>query len=59
MNFIVRAFWFKNGKDRKGHNDFWEFETVEDAKDFADYKADQLRKNGYEFDVRIYELTNY
>lgn len=52
MNFLVRA-W--KSKDGKSQNDLWEFETEEEAKDFADWKAKQLRKYGYEFDVRVYE----
>jgi hypothetical protein len=46
-------------KDHQSKTDFWEFETLEEAKDFADWKAKQLKKYGYEFDVQIYELTNY
>jgi len=53
MKYIVRALKEKNGKS---HNDLWEFETKEEAQDFADWKAKQLRKNGYEFCVNIYEL---
>lgn len=52
MNYIVRA-W--KAKDGKSQNDFWEFETEEEANDFADWKANQLRKYGYEFDVRVYQ----
>ena len=52
MRYIVRAIKEKNGKI---HNDFWEFETEEEANDFADWKAKQLRKYGYEFDVRVYQ----
>ena len=52
MSYLVRAWKEKNGKM---HNDFWEFETEEEANDFADWKANQLRKFGYEFDVRIYQ----
>ena len=53
MNYIVRAWKEKNGKS---HNDFWEFETEEEANDFADWKAKQLRKYGYEFSVSVYKL---
>ena len=31
-------------------------ETEEEANDFADWKAKQLRKYGYEFHVRVYKL---
>ena len=55
MKYIVRA--WKN-KDGKSKNDFWEFETQEEAKDFAEWKAKKLKEHGYEFDVMIYELTN-
>lgn len=53
MNFLVRA-W--KSKDGKVENDFWEFESEEEANDFADWKAKQLRKYGYEFNVRVYKL---
>ena len=56
MNFLVKAWKMK---DHQSKTDFWEFETLEEAKDFADWKAKQLKKYGYEFDVQIYELTNY
>ena len=52
MSYLVRA-W--KSKDGKCQNDFWEFETEEEANDFADWKAKQLRKYGYEFDVRVYK----
>lgn len=51
-SYIVRAWKSKNGKC---HNDFWEFETEEEANDFADWKAKKLREQGYEFDVRVYQ----
>ena len=53
MKYLVRAY---KEKDGKGQNDFWEFETKEEADDFADWKAKQLRKYGYEFAVNVYEL---
>ena len=52
MSYLVRA-W--KSKDGKSHDDFWEFETEEEANEFADWKAKQLRKYGYEFDVRVYQ----
>ena len=53
MNYIVRAWWQPKGK--MSHNDFWEFETEDEARDFADFKADQFRKRDCEFDVSIYQ----
>ena len=53
MNYLVRAF---KSKDGKRQNDFWEFETEEEANDFADWKAKQLRKYGYEFFISVYKL---
>ena len=53
MKYLVRAWKEKDGKSQ---NDFWTFETEEDARDFADWKAKQLRKYGYEFDVSIYQM---
>ena len=55
MKYLVRAFKTKDGKSQ---NDFWEFETKEEANDFADWKAKQLRKYGYEFCVMVYELIS-
>lgn len=55
MKYIVRALKVKDGKPQ---NDFWEFSTKEEAEDFADWKANQLRKYGYEFCVNVYELIN-
>ena len=55
MKYIVRALMFKDGKSQ---NDFWEFFTKEEAEDFAEWKANQLRKYGYEFCVNVYELIN-
>lgn len=36
-----------------------EFDELEDAKEYADERAEYLGKNGFEFDIRIYQLTNY
>jgi hypothetical protein len=53
QKYLVKAWKEKGGKVQ---NDFWTFETEEDARDFADWKAAQLRKYGYEFDVSIYQM---
>ena len=53
MNYLVRAFMTKDGIRQ---NDFWEFVTEEEANDFADWKAKQLRRFGYEFCVSVYKL---
>jgi hypothetical protein len=52
MEYLVIAWKEKDGKTK---NDFWMFNTEEEAIDFADWKAKQLRKYEYEFDVRIYK----
>ena len=55
MSYLVRASKFKPNTQEKGE-DLYEFETEEEASSFADWKAEQLRKNGYEFfDVRVYQ----
>ena len=53
MSYLVRAWWMPKGK--MSHERFWEFETEEEARDFANWKADQLSNGGYEFDVSIFQ----
>lgn len=38
---------------------YYEFDNLEEAKKFADERAKQGRIKGYEFDIMIYEATNY
>ena len=56
MNWLVRV-WEGFGKDRT--EDLHDFETLEEATGYADFKADQCRKSGAEFGILIYQLTNY
>ena len=56
MRFLVRC-W--KSKDGRVDNEFMEYMDLEDAKDYAKFKADQCRRYGYEFNVQIYELTDY
>lgn len=36
-----------------------EFDELEEAKEYADERSEYLGKHGFEFDIRIYQLTNY
>ena len=53
MNYIVRVLYTQKGK--RTHLDYHEFNTEEDANDYADWKASEFRKNGYEFAVDVYK----
>ena len=55
MNWMVYDWWVDDGVFYECH----EFEELEDAKAYAGRRADVHRKNDEDFDVRIYELTNY
>lgn len=55
-DYIVRVLKWKNGKNT--HEEIHEFDTVEDAKEYADFKEKLCRKYGYEFAIRIYKATN-
>jgi hypothetical protein len=56
MKFIVIAYMFKDGKPR---SDTWSFDDLDEARDFADWKAGKLKEKGFEYDVAIYERTDY
>jgi hypothetical protein len=51
-NYLVVA---EKRKDGTSKTDMYEFETEEEANEFADWKAKQLRKYGYEFHVRVFQ----
>lgn len=55
MNYIVRVCieWL-------GYKSVNYFEThdKEEAVAYADKRSEQARKDGYEFDINIYEITN-
>ena len=49
MSYLVRV-------STAAEEDLHDFDTEEEANDYADWKADDLRKHGHEFfDVRVYE----
>ena len=54
-DYIVRVLEWKPGKNT--HEEIHDFDTEEDAKDYADFKADLCRKYEYEFAIRIYKAT--
>ena len=57
MRFLVRVFINVDGKVVDVIHDF---DTLDSAKDYADFKANDLRKRGYKlYSVTIYELTDY
>lgn len=57
MNYLVRV-WKE--KDGKRETEFHDFSDLDEAKDYAEWKAKQLPKYGYsDFGILIYELTNY
>ena len=55
-DYIVRVLKWVNGKNT--HEEIHDFDTLEDAKDYADFKANLCKKYGYEFVIRIYKATN-
>ena len=55
MNYLV---YIWKSKDGKSETDFRECDDLDDANEYADFKASQLRKYGYEFDVRVYKLIS-
>lgn len=52
-DYIVRVLKWIPGK--RAHEEIHEFDTEEDAKDYAEFKAGLCRKYGYEFAIRIYK----
>ena len=56
MDYLVVAWKCKDGK---AETHTWSFDELDEAKDFADWKTSNLKKRGYEYDVAIYERTNY
>ena len=57
MNYLVVVMTMRNRKVKKEYHDFFE---LDDAKRYADFEADYLRKQqNVDFNVSIYELTNY
>ena len=57
MKFLVRCRKRKTLIDRL-QEELHDFETLEEAQEYADFKAKLCRKYGYEFDVQIYELID-
>lgn len=56
MDFIVRVWVFAKGSIPK--TKYFEFMDLGEAQDFADRRTSEFRKEGVEFDVTIYEVTN-
>lgn len=56
MNYIVRV--YLEGFGIKSTN-YFEINDKEEAVAYADKRAKQAREDGYEFDISIYEITNY
>lgn len=42
-------------KNFKRHEELHQFNTIEEAKEYSDFKADYLRKNGYDFGILLYK----
>lgn len=45
--------------NRVAEEEYKEFDELSDAKEYADERAKFLRSQGFEFDIKIYQLTNY
>lgn len=58
MDYIVRV-WGADPAGNRSTVDYHEFMDLEDAVAYANAKSDWLRDHDYEFDVCIYELTNF
>ena len=56
MQWLVYE-WTEGGQSSR--TEFREFDDLEEAKAYADRIAASYKRLGIEFDVRIYELTNY
>lgn len=56
MEYLVKV-WMYDGQ--VPFTEYHEFYDREEAKEYADYKADKLRASGCYYDVMIYESTNY
>ena len=57
MEFVVRV-WTYNGH-RPAVTKYYEFNDIDEAKAFADERVLKAKNGGYEFDIMIYEATNY
>ena len=62
MNYIVSVEW--SDKDCKWNEEFYKFVELEDAQEFSNTKADEMRKRDDSGEIRgfsilIYEVTNY
>ena len=58
MNYLVLVMTMKSGETKKEYHEFF---NLEDAKDYADSTANYLCRvlPDFDFDISIYELTNY
>lgn len=56
MEWLVYEFRECN---RVVEEEYTHFDELEDAQEYANRRADTLRKENYEFAISIYELTNY
>lgn len=60
MNYIIK-FWYqpKSASYTPSKTEYFEAMELEDAKRIADKWAEQAKAFGLEYDVTIYEITNY
>ena len=56
MEWLVYE-WYEGGQSSAVETT--EFDDLEEAKAYADRRANYMREQGLEYDVRIYQLTNY
>ena len=56
MDYIVRVWMSGFGNESVN---YFEIADKEEAVAYAEKRARQARESGYEFDVTIYEVTNY
>ena len=45
--------------NRVSEEEYTQFDELDDAKEYANSRAEWLKKEGYEYSISIYQLTNY
>ena len=59
MEYIIKTFYLSDPPYFLPHTEYYERETLEEAKECADYWAAKYKAFDFDYSVEIYELTNY
>ena len=59
MDYIVRVWTWEDYPQGNRRTSYYEFFEKDDAIAYAEKEAKELKATDYEYDIEIYELTNY